>query len=98
MNVYRSLALLALSVPVVTLPAAVAKPVTTPHDLVLRGGTIYDGSGAAPYVGDVAIDADRITYVGPSRTLLGRTVLDVRGQAIAPGFINMLAHPEESFL
>jgi N-acyl-D-amino-acid deacylase len=66
------------------------------HDLVLRNGTIYDGSGLKPYVGDVAIDGDRIAYVGAHRELAGRTVIDVKGQAIAPGFINMLAHPEDS--
>jgi N-acyl-D-amino-acid deacylase len=66
------------------------------NDLVLRNGTIYDGSGKAPYRGDVAIKADRITYVGPHRALAARTEIDVKGQAIAPGFINMLAHPEES--
>jgi N-acyl-D-amino-acid deacylase len=69
---------------------------TAANDLVLRNGTIYDGSGKAPYRGDVAIKADRITYVGPHRALTGRTEIDVKGQAIAPGFINMLAHPEES--
>jgi N-acyl-D-amino-acid deacylase len=69
---------------------------TATNDLVLRNGTIYDGSGKAPYLGDVAIKADRITYVGPHRALTGRTEIDVKGQAIAPGFINMLAHPEES--
>ena len=69
---------------------------TVTNDLVLRNGTIYDGSGKAPYRGDVAIKADRITYVGPHRALTGRTEIDVKGQAIAPGFINMLAHPEES--
>ena len=69
---------------------------TATNDLVLRNGTIYDGSGKAPYRGDVAIKADRITYVGPHRALTGRTEIDVKGQAIAPGFINMLAHPEES--
>ena len=69
---------------------------TASNDLVLRNGTIYDGSGKAPYRGDVAIKADRITYVGPHRALAGRTEIDVKGQAIAPGFINMLAHPEES--
>jgi N-acyl-D-amino-acid deacylase len=66
------------------------------HDLVLRNGTVYDGSGKSPYAGEVAIDADRITYVGPPRKLAARTEIDVKGQAIAPGFINMLAHPEES--
>ena len=69
---------------------------TATNDLVLRNGTLYDGSGKAPYRGDVAIKADRITYVGPHRALTGRTEIDVKGQAIAPGFINMLAHPEES--
>ena len=66
------------------------------HDLVLRNGTIYDGTGKIPYTGDVAIDGDRITYVGPHRRLAARTEIDAQGQAIAPGFINMLAHPEVS--
>jgi len=68
------------------------------HDLVVHGGMIYDGSGGAPYAGEVAIDGDRIVYVGPARGLTGRTEIDVHGQAVAPGFINMLAHPEESLL
>ena len=67
------------------------------HDVVLRDGIIYDGSGKSPYRGDIAIDADRIAFVGPHRDLASRTVIDVKGQAIAPGFINMLAHPEDSF-
>jgi N-acyl-D-amino-acid deacylase len=66
------------------------------HDLVLRNGYIVDGSGRPGYAGDVVIDADRITYVGPHHAFKGRTEIDVKGQAIAPGFINMLAHPEES--
>jgi N-acyl-D-amino-acid deacylase len=76
------------------------------HDLVFRNGTIYDGSGQKPFVGDIAIDGDHIVYVGPHRdargssaaggSIAGRTEIDVKGQAIAPGFINMLAHPEES--
>jgi N-acyl-D-amino-acid deacylase len=66
------------------------------HDLVLRNGVIYDGSGKAPYRGDIAIDGDRLAYVGPHRELNAKTAIDVHGQAIAPGFVNMLAHPEES--
>jgi N-acyl-D-amino-acid deacylase len=58
---------------------------------------IYDGSGQKPYRGDVAIDGDRITYAGPHIADSGRSEIDVNGWAIAPGFINMLAHPEESF-
>ncbi len=96
MNTQRILALLVGWT--VALPAVPAAQAAGTHDLILRGGTIYDGSGDKPYLGDVAIDGDRISYVGPPRTLEGRTVLDVHGQAVAPGFINMLAHPEESFL
>jgi N-acyl-D-amino-acid deacylase len=67
------------------------------HDLLLRGGVIYDGGGGKPFQGDVAIDGDRIAYVGPHKELHAKTEIDVGGQAITPGFINMLAHPEESF-
>jgi N-acyl-D-amino-acid deacylase len=67
------------------------------HDLLLRNGYIVDGSGNPGYAGDIVVDADRITYVGPHRAFAARTDIDVKGQAIAPGFINMLAHPEETF-
>jgi N-acyl-D-amino-acid deacylase len=66
------------------------------HDLVFRNGYIVDGSGGPGYAGNVVIDADRITYVGPRQDFEARTEIDVKGQAIAPGFLNMLAHPEES--
>ena len=66
------------------------------HDIVIQNGVIYDGSGSAPYPGALAIDGDRISYVGPAKNLQGRRQIDAQGQAIAPGFINMLSHPEES--
>src|ERR1700686_5049792 len=96
---FRARSFAFLGVALATVPAAVlGAPAETAaqHDIVLRNGTIYDGSGKSPYTGEVAIDADRITYVGPPRKLSARTEIDVKGQAIAPGFINMLAHPEES--
>jgi N-acyl-D-amino-acid deacylase len=68
------------------------------HDTIIRNGVIYDGSGDKPYRGDVSIDADRISYVGPHAPGRGRTEVDAHGQAIAPGFVNMLAHPEESLM
>jgi N-acyl-D-amino-acid deacylase len=68
------------------------------HDLIIRDGLIYDGSGKAPYQGDVAIDGDRIAYVGRHAPGHGRTEIDVHGKAVSPGFVNMLAHPEESLL
>jgi N-acyl-D-amino-acid deacylase len=80
-------------------PAVAAAPEEgTVHDIALHGGWIYDGSGGKPFRGEVAIDGDRLAYVGPERKLLGRVEIDVHDQAIAPGFINMLAHPEESLL
>jgi N-acyl-D-amino-acid deacylase len=75
---------------------AFAAEQTTVHDLVLHHGVVYDGSGLPGQAGEIAIDGDRITYVGPDRGLHGRKEIDVKGQAIAPGFVNMLAHPEES--
>jgi N-acyl-D-aspartate/D-glutamate deacylase len=68
------------------------------HDTIIRGGLIYDGSGGPAYRGDVVIDGDRITYVGKHAPGHGRVEVDARGKAVAPGFINMLAHPEESLL
>ena len=68
------------------------------YDLVIRNGVIYDGSGAPPYKGEVAIKGDRIAYVGKARASRAKRIIDARGQAVAPGFINMLAHPEESLL
>jgi len=59
---------------------------------------IYDGSGGTPYPGEVAIDADRIAYVGAPRGLKGRREIDAHGQAVAPGFIDMMGHSEESLL
>ncbi|HLY53396.1 MAG TPA: hypothetical protein VKQ31_10335, partial [Steroidobacteraceae bacterium] len=68
------------------------------YDVIIRGGTIYDGSGDTPFVGDVAIRGDRIAYVGAHAAGHGAEELQARGKAVAPGFVNMLAHPEESLL
>lgn len=66
------------------------------HDVVIRHTMVYDGSGGKPYSGEVAIDADRIAYVGPPRELRGRQEIDAHGQAVSPGFIDMMGHSEES--
>ena len=68
------------------------------YDLLVRGGTIYDGSGQAGYVGEVAIKGDRIAYVGPKATGKARREIDATGAAVAPGFINMLSWSNESLL
>ena len=66
-------------------------------DLVIRGGTIVDGSGSKPYVGDVAVSGDRIVAVGRVEGR-GTTELDARGRAVAPGFVNMLSWAVDSLL
>jgi N-acyl-D-amino-acid deacylase len=68
------------------------------YDVLIAGGTIYDGSGGAPFTGDVAIRGDRLAYVGAHAPGTARERFDARGKAVAPGFVNMLAHPEESLL
>ncbi len=74
------------------------------HQVVLKGGTIYDGSGGTPFVGDLAIDDDTISAVqargedGGAAGLRGVTEIDVSGMAVSPGFINMLSWANESLL
>src|SRR3989454_11863961 len=61
------------------------------HDVVIRGGTVYDGDGGVPYAADVAIDGDRISAVMPGIRDRGRREIDAAGLVVAPGFINMLS-------
>jgi N-acyl-D-amino-acid deacylase len=68
------------------------------HDVVIAGGMIYDGSGDAPYVGDIAIDGDRISYVGPHRPMTAKKIIDAADKAVSPGFINMLSQAHETLL
>ena len=67
------------------------------YDVVIRHGTIYDGSGNDPLVGDLAIEGDTIAAVG-AVTGRGRVEIDASGLAVSPGFINMLSHSEETLI
>lgn len=67
------------------------------YDVIVRGGTIYDGTGGTPYRGDVAIKGDRIVAIGKVRGTAKR-VVDARSLAVAPGFINMLSWANESLI
>jgi N-acyl-D-amino-acid deacylase len=73
-----------------------AAPVS--YDVILRGGTIYDGSGGAPFVGDVAIIGEEIAKVGVLGRAQATVDLDVEDLAVAPGFINMMCWANESLI
>src|SRR5215831_1767804 len=62
-----------------------------PHDLVIRGATIVDGTGGATFTGDVAIDGERITSVGPVDDSARRTI-DADGALVTPGFVDIHTH------
>ena len=68
------------------------------YDVVIRNGTIYDGSGSAGYVGDLAINADAVAAIGDIGKATGRTEIDATGLAVSPGFINMMCWANESLI
>jgi len=61
------------------------------HDLVIRGGTVVDGTGAARRVADIAVDAATITKVGPG-IKAGRREIDATGLLVTPGFVDVHTH------
>ena len=67
-------------------------------DIIIKGGTVYDGSGRTPVRADVGIKGDRIAAIGNLSRAPATTVVDAKGLAVAPGFINMLAHSESSLI
>jgi N-acyl-D-amino-acid deacylase len=69
------------------------------YDVIIRHGTIYDGSGGPPVAGDLAIDGDSIVAVGPDVAGARATLeVDATGLAVAPGFVNMLSWATESLI
>src|SRR5438094_529493 len=67
-------------------------------DVVIKNGTVYDGTGSEGRKADVAIRGDRIAGVGDFRNAPAENVIDARGLAVAPGFINMLSWSTESLI
>ncbi len=72
-------------------------PVQT-FDLIIRNGTVFDGSGDPPVHTDIGIADDRISVIGPLPDARGGLEIDASGHAVAPGFINMLSHSYMSIL
>jgi len=73
-------------------------PPRADFDVIIQGGTVYDGTGAEPRQIDVAIRGDRIAALGDFTSAKAKTVVDAKGLAVAPGFINMLSWSTESLI
>ena len=84
-------------------PLFAAQPLTPSQnpasfDVIIKSGTVYDGAGAEPKNGDVAIRGDRIAGIGDFKTAKAKTIVEANGLAVAPGFINMLSWSNESLI
>lgn len=96
MNTVKRVSLLCFVAIACCWPTAFASPAA--YDVILRGGTIYDGSGEKPYSGDVAISGDRIAALGDIGEAGAALEVDVTGLAVAPGFVNMMSWANESLI
>lgn len=68
------------------------------YDLIIRGGTVYDGTAGVPYKADIAIIEDKISAIGALDQDTADQFIDADGMAVAPGFINMLSWAPTSLL
>lgn len=68
------------------------------YDVLIKGGMLYDGSGEAPKQVDLALKGDRIVAIGDLKAADAKVVVDAKGLAVAPGFINMLSWSNESLI
>jgi len=65
------------------------------YDVLIRGATVYDGSGGAPFRADVALVGETIVKVGPSVSGPAKRLVEAKGLALAPGFIDLHTHVDE---
>lgn len=70
----------------------------TTYDVLIKNGTIADGSGNPTYIGNVGINADTIAAIGELKNAKGALEIDASGLVVAPGFINMLSWATESLI
>ncbi|HEY8149514.1 MAG TPA: D-aminoacylase [Vicinamibacteria bacterium] len=95
---FRSVAVIAPMLIAAAVPLMAQPYLRQPYDVILRGGTVYDGSGAPGRIADVAIRGDRIAAIGDLKNAQAKTVFDAKGLAVAPGFINMLSWSTDSLI
>ena len=75
-----------------------ARSAQASFDIIIRGGTVYDGTGAPGRRADVGIQGDRIGAIGDLTSVQATSIVDATGLAVAPGFINMLSWSTDSLL
>jgi N-acyl-D-amino-acid deacylase len=80
------------------LPALAVAAEPAAYDVLVRGGTVYDGSGGPPRRADVGVRGDRVAAVGDLSAAAARTVVDASGLAVAPGFVNVLSWATDDLL
>lgn len=68
------------------------------YAVIIRSGTVYDGSGKPGITTDIGINADTVAFIGDLSKAVGDKEIDAHGLAVAPGFINMMSHAEVSLL
>ena len=68
------------------------------YDTIIRNAIIYDGNGGVPFKGDIAIKNDTIVYIGDLSQESANNEIDAKGNAVAPGFINMLSWATETLI
>jgi N-acyl-D-amino-acid deacylase len=73
-------------------PFALAQDPAHPIDLIIRGGSLIDGSGSPPIKADIGITGDRIVFVGPSAGRKAKREIDATGLVVTPGFIDPHTH------
>ena len=95
---WPSLSLLLASCATIPPPAPAHSQIAQQFDLIVRGGTIVDGSGGQPFTGDVGISGDRIVAVAPHLDGMATPTIDATGLAVAPGFVNMLSWANDSLI
>ena len=78
--------------------ASVPAPQQIAYDVIVRGGTVFDGTGAPGRLVDVGLRGDRIAGLGDLSAAASANIVDAKGLAVAPGFINMLSWSTESLL
>src|SRR5947199_401666 len=88
----RKLTIIGVATLLILALAALPTAQTQPYDLLLRNGRIVDGSGSPWYRGDIAIRGDTIVRIAPSITEPAARVIDLGGQVLAPGFIDIHTH------